>query len=299
MTVLNDFGQTTVITRTTKCHCIQTCRNTLVWIPALALPTWQVVCKYWKLFVEECMPNFPGKLNVLFLAQLPSPKASYFVLKSICFSHQKKPQSHWLRNCIINPQCHFLGTDSNICQLSSTDLVLKWLKKRNINSTSFCLKQKWKKQNQTSSCLTMGSTLLNTDDGNDLHPNLALSSSCHSQVHRKKKQEEITVRSFFTIQPSCIIQSFYAIRLFTISSKPIYFYQLFTWSNSNKTRGNCFKSEERKFRGDDRKTFFTLRVVRHWLPRQAVDASISGRLDGALGSLISWVVILPTAGVWN
>lgn len=41
----------------------------------------------------------------------------------------------------------------------------------------------------------MGSTLLNTDDGNDLHPNLALSSSCHSQVHRKKKQEEIAAKT--------------------------------------------------------------------------------------------------------
>ncbi|KFR14925.1 hypothetical protein N306_07732, partial [Opisthocomus hoazin] len=52
------------------------------------------------------------------------------------------------------------------------------------------------------------------------------------------------------------------------------------------------KLKEGRFRLDIRKTFFTMRVVRHWsrLPREAVDtpslAVFKARLDGALSNLV-------------
>ncbi|KFR05231.1 hypothetical protein Y956_02448, partial [Nipponia nippon] len=55
---------------------------------------------------------------------------------------------------------------------------------------------------------------------------------------------------------------------------------------------NSFKLKEGRFRLDTRKTFFTMRVVRHWnrLPREAVDAPslevFKARLDGALSNLV-------------
>ena len=64
--------------------------------------------------------------------------------------------------------------------------------------------------------------------------------------------------------------------------------QLFTQSNSERTRGNGFKLEEGRFELDVKGKFFTQKTMRHWhrLPREAVDASsleeFKARLDGAL-----------------
>lgn len=68
---------------------------------------------------------------------------------------------------------------------------------------------------------------------------------------------------------------------------------------------NGIKLKESRFRLDIRKTFFTVREMRHWhrLPREAVHAPslevYKARLDGALSSLGWWDVSLPMAGGWN
>ena len=68
--------------------------------------------------------------------------------------------------------------------------------------------------------------------------------------------------------------------------------QLFTHSDSDRTRGNNFKIKEGKFRLDVWRKYFT-QVVRHWhrLHREAVDAlfldMFKAGLEWALGSL-SW-----------
>ena len=65
---------------------------------------------------------------------------------------------------------------------------------------------------------------------------------------------------------------------------------LFIRACSDRTMGNSFKLEEGRFRLDIRKTFFTVRVVRHWnrLPSEAVDApslkAFKARLDGVYGN---------------
>jgi len=67
---------------------------------------------------------------------------------------------------------------------------------------------------------------------------------------------------------------------------------IFSKACCDRTRSNGFKLREGRIRSDVRKTFFTMRVVRHWnrLPREAVKApsleTFKGRLDGALNNLI-------------
>ncbi|PKU47403.1 hypothetical protein llap_2305 [Limosa lapponica baueri] len=67
---------------------------------------------------------------------------------------------------------------------------------------------------------------------------------------------------------------------------------LFMRESSHRTRGNGFKLKEGRLGLDIRKTFFTLRVVRHWkrLPREVVDAPplevFKARLNGALNNLV-------------
>ena len=75
---------------------------------------------------------------------------------------------------------------------------------------------------------------------------------------------------------------------------------LFTWVNSDRTRGNGFKLRW-DIQVDIRRKFFTQRVVKHWnrLPKEILDApsleEFRARLDVALGSLVQSLVILPMA----
>ena len=68
--------------------------------------------------------------------------------------------------------------------------------------------------------------------------------------------------------------------------------QLFTWVDSDRTRGNGFKLRQGRFRLDIRRRFFTQRLVTHWkrLPKEVVNApfleAFKARLNVALGSLV-------------
>ena len=72
--------------------------------------------------------------------------------------------------------------------------------------------------------------------------------------------------------------------------------------DSDRTRENGFKLRQGRFRLDIRRKVFTQRVVTQWnrLPKGVVDAPSLGafkaRLDVALGSLVWWLVTLPTEG---
>jgi len=68
--------------------------------------------------------------------------------------------------------------------------------------------------------------------------------------------------------------------------------------HSDRTRRNGFKLRQGRFRLDIRRKFFTQKVVTQWnrLPKEVVDApsleAFKARLDGALGSLVWWLVTL-------
>ncbi|KAK4830241.1 hypothetical protein QYF61_009308 [Mycteria americana] len=78
--------------------------------------------------------------------------------------------------------------------------------------------------------------------------------------------------------------------------------KLFSMACRDKTNSNGFKLKEGRFRLDVRKTFFTMRVVKHWnrLPREVVDApsleTLKVRLDRALSNLILLKMSLFIAG---
>ena len=76
----------------------------------------------------------------------------------------------------------------------------------------------------------------------------------------------------------------------------------FTWGDGDRRRGNSFKLRLGGFRVDLRRKFFPPEGgdVLNRLPKEAVDApsleALEARLDVALGSLVWWLVTLPTAG---
>jgi len=68
--------------------------------------------------------------------------------------------------------------------------------------------------------------------------------------------------------------------------------RLFSRACCNRTRGNDFQLKEGRFRLDIRKTFFTVRMMKHWnrFPGEVVDApcleAFKVRLGRALSNLV-------------
>ena len=58
--------------------------------------------------------------------------------------------------------------------------------------------------------------------------------------------------------------------------------RLFNRACSGRTRSNSFKLKEGGCRLDIRKKFFTMRVVKHWLPRKVVEAPSLETFKGCL-----------------
>jgi len=77
---------------------------------------------------------------------------------------------------------------------------------------------------------------------------------------------------------------------------------IFSKACCDRTRSSGFKLREGGFRLDIRKTFFTVRVVKHWneLPREVVEApsleTFKARLDGAVSNLVWFKMSQLTAG---
>ena len=77
---------------------------------------------------------------------------------------------------------------------------------------------------------------------------------------------------------------------------------VFSRTCCDRTRGNGFKLTDARFRLYIRKSFFTMRVVKHWhrFPREVVDApyleTFKVRLDGALSNQIWLKASLLIAG---
>jgi len=71
--------------------------------------------------------------------------------------------------------------------------------------------------------------------------------------------------------------------------------RLFPVVPSDRTRGNGHKLKQRKLQLNPRKNFFPLKVMEHWLPREAVESPsleiFQPRLDTVLCSLL-WVTLL-------
>jgi len=81
---------------------------------------------------------------------------------------------------------------------------------------------------------------------------------------------------------------------------------IFSKACCGRTRSNGVKLREGRFRLDERKKFFPMRVMKHWnrLPREVVDApsleTFKAKLDRALSNLKDLKMsLLPAGGSWT